>query len=69
MVEPGRQTCPKGFWEEWIAEGDAAGDALTNQEYEWHTGSRLISKIGEGDRFYVVGRDVRRSLSLNGNFP
>lgn len=47
-------TCPKDFWLEWIAEGDAAGEPESGQEYEWHTGSRLIAKINEGDRFYVV---------------
>ena len=28
-------TCPKGFWLEWIAEGDAAGDAPTGEEWGW----------------------------------
>lgn len=27
-------TCPKDFWEEWIAEGDAAGDPETGEEWE-----------------------------------
>lgn len=53
-------TCPKGFWEEWIAEGDAAGDSASGREYEWHTGSRLLSRISEGDRFYVVAHGKLR---------
>ncbi len=56
-------TCPKGFWEEWLAEGDAAGEPATGQEYEWHTGSRAISKINEGDRFYVVAHGKLRGWS------
>ena len=28
-------TCPKGFWADWIAEGDAAGDPATGEEYGW----------------------------------
>lgn len=53
-------TCPKGFWEEWLVEGDCAGEPATAQEYEWHTGSRLISKIGEDDRFYIVAHGKLR---------
>lgn len=47
-------TCPKDFWEEWIAEGDAAGDPYTGEEWGWFTRSGLAAKIKAGDRFYVV---------------
>jgi len=47
-------TCPKGFWHEWIAEGDAAGTPESGEEWGWYTGSPLISVIRPGDRFYVV---------------
>jgi hypothetical protein len=47
-------TCPKGFWEEWIAEGDAAGDPGTGEEWSWYTGHRLARNIQPGERFYVV---------------
>lgn len=47
-------TCPKGFWREWIAEGDAAGDPETGQEWSWYTQHSLIRQIRPGDRFYVV---------------
>src|SRR5208282_3823533 len=47
-------TCPKDFWLEWIAEGDAAGDPSTGQEWGWYTRSRTAKLIRPGDRFYVV---------------
>lgn len=47
-------TCPKDFWAEWIAEGDAAGDPETGEEWGWYTRDRLALKTGPGDRFYVV---------------
>jgi hypothetical protein len=53
-------TCPKDFWEEWIAEGDAAGDPESGAEYGWYTGSALAGSIGEGDRFYVVAHGKLR---------
>ena len=53
-------TCPKDFWEEWIAEGDAAGDPATGQEWEWHTAHSLAASARPGDRFYVVARGKLR---------
>ena len=47
-------TCPKDFWHEWIAEGDAAGDPETGEEWGWWTEHSFITKIQPGDRFYVV---------------
>jgi hypothetical protein len=47
-------TCPKDFWQEWIAEGDAAGDPESGQEYGWWTRHSMIRQIKPGDRFYVV---------------
>ena len=28
-------TCPKGFFLDWIAEGDAAGEPETGEEWGW----------------------------------
>jgi hypothetical protein len=53
-------TCPKDFFKEWIAEGDAAGDPDTGQEYNWGTGSLLARRIQPGDRFYIVARGKLR---------
>src|SRR5665213_849820 len=57
-------TCPKSFWEEWIAEGDAAGDPDTGEEWGWFTQSPLRRLIGIGDRFYVVAHGKLRGYSL-----
>jgi len=53
-------TCPRDFWEEWIAEGDAVGESETGQEWSWFTRHRLIRAIEVGDRFYVVARGKLR---------
>ena len=47
-------TCPKDFWQEWIEEGDAAGEPETGEEWGWYTRHSFIRFIKPGDRFYVV---------------
>lgn len=47
-------TCPKSFWEEWIAEGDPAGSLQSGEEWGWYTGHSHATLIRPGDRFYVV---------------
>lgn len=47
-------TCPQGFWSEWLAEGDAAGERPTGRAYAWNTRDPLAKRIKPGDRFYVV---------------
>lgn len=47
-------TCPKGFWREWIAEGDAAGEPYTGEEWGWYTRDPMAALIRPGDRFYVI---------------
>lgn len=56
-------TCPQHFWREWIAEGDAAGDPYTGEEWGWYTGSPRIRKIEVGDRFYVVAHGMLRGYA------
>lgn len=46
-------TCAKTFWKEWIAEGDAAGDPPTGEEWGWYMSGRR-PPIEVGDRLYVV---------------
>jgi hypothetical protein len=53
-------TCPKGFWVEWIAEGDAVGEPETGEEWGWYTKHSLIRVIKPGDRFYVVAHGKLR---------
>lgn len=47
-------TCPKDFWQEWIAEGDAAGEPETGETWGWYTRHSRAAMIRPGDRFYVV---------------
>jgi hypothetical protein len=46
-------TCPKEFFLDWIAEGDAAGDPYTGEEWGWYIGG-YPPPIAAGDRLYVV---------------
>lgn len=55
-------TCPKWFWKEWIAEGDAAGDPYTGEEWGWYTDGRQ-PPIGPGDRLYVVAWNRLRGFA------
>lgn len=57
-------TCPKDFWEEWIAEGDAAGEPESGQEWGWYSHHRLIYECKVGDRFYVVAHRRLRGYSI-----
>jgi len=57
-------TCPKDFWEEWVAEGDAASDPETGEEWSWYTGHRLAHQIRPGERFYVVAHGKLRGFAL-----
>lgn len=56
-------TCPKGFWREWIEEGDAAADPQTGAEYEWYTGHRLIRSIRPNERLYIVAHGRLRGYA------
>lgn len=59
-------TCPKGFWEEWIAEGDAASEngivfpSISGEDWHWYTSHCLARDINPGDRFYVVAHGKLR---------
>ena len=52
-----------GFWSEWIAEGDAAGEPETGAEWGWRTKHPLIGRIRLGDRFYVVSHGRLRGYA------
>lgn len=56
-------TCPKDFWEEWIAEGDAAGEPETGEEWGWFTRHSYRSLIKPGERFYVVAHGKLRGYA------
>ena len=57
-------TCPMWFWEEWLAEGDCAGESNTGREYEWQTKHSLINQIEPEDRFYVVAHGKLRGYAI-----
>ena len=56
-------TCPKHFWAEWIAEGDAAGQPETGEEYGWWTKHSLAPTIISGDRLYIVAHGKLRGYA------
>jgi hypothetical protein len=56
-------TCPKGFWLEWIAEGDPAGTEESGVQWAWNTGHRFIQEIKPGDRFYIVAHGRLRGYA------
>ena len=54
-------TCPKGFWAEWLAEGDAVGEPESGEEWGWYTAQySMARRIGTGDRFYIVAHGKLR---------
>jgi hypothetical protein len=53
-------TCPKGFWEEWIAEGDAVGEPETGEDWHWYTRDPTALSAKPGDRFYIVAHGKLR---------
>lgn len=56
-------TCPKGFWLEWLDEGDIAGSPYTGETWSWFTRDRKAELIKPGDRFYVVAWDKLRGYA------
>lgn len=56
-------TCPKDFFREWIAEGDAAGEPWSGEEWGWYLAGRASLPIGVGDRLYVVSHGRLRGFS------
>jgi hypothetical protein len=53
-------TCPRDFWNSWIAEGDPAGSPYSGEEWGWFTRSPLAASIHPGERFYVVAHGKLR---------
>ena len=54
-------TVPKWFWPEWIAEGDAAGDPASGQEWGYTVGTR--PPILPGERLYIVSHGLLRGYA------
>ncbi len=56
-------TVPKWFWPEWIAEGDAAGDPPTGQEWDFGFGTHARPPIQPGERLNVVAHERLRGYA------
>lgn len=54
-------TVPKPVWAEWLAEGDAAGDRATGQEYDFSVA--LKPEILPKERVYVVAHNRLRGYA------
>lgn len=55
-------TVPMGFWPDWIAEGDAAGEPDTGEEWGFYLGGAKPD-IAPGDRLYIVARGLVRGYA------
>ncbi len=55
-------TVPKGIWPDWIAEGDAAGETATGEEWGFYLGGAR-PPCGPGDRCYVVAHGRLRGYA------
>lgn len=55
-------TVPRGFWHEWIAEGDAVGEPASGEEWGFTVGYNRPS-IYPGDRLYIVAWDMLRGYA------
>lgn len=58
-------TVPKWFFEDWIDEGDAAGDPPTGETWGFSCGSARYAQppIQRGERLYVVAHDKLRGYA------
>lgn len=56
-------TCPKGFWWEWLAEGDPAGVPWSGEDWGWFFRSKSRPPIEVGDRLYVVAHGKLRGYA------
>jgi len=55
-------TVPKGFWLDWIYEGDAVGEPPSGQEWGFFMGGPA-PKIERGERVYVVAHGRLRGYA------
>jgi hypothetical protein len=56
-------TCPKNFWEQWLAEGGLPGEAGDTLRYHWLTNHPLAKAARRGDRFYIVAHGKLRGYA------
>lgn len=56
-------TVPKWFWRDWIAEGDAAGDPETGEEWAFGFSCLRRPNIEPGERLYIVAHGMLRGFA------
>ncbi len=66
-------TVPRGIWLDWIAEGDAAGEPASGEEWGYYFSTRPMKHLGveggmptisPGERVYVVAHGRLRGYAL-----
>lgn len=55
-------TVPKWFWPEWIAEGDAAGEPTSGEEWGFYLGGAQ-PPVEPGERLYIVAHGLLRGYA------
>ena len=56
-------TVPEQEWEDWLAEGDCAGDVPSGKEHGWKTDLRFLPDVEPGDRLYIVSHHRVRGFA------
>lgn len=56
-------TVPQECWSAWIAEGDAAGEPETGEEWAYFVGGLRRPPIEAGERLYIVAHDHLRGYA------
>jgi hypothetical protein len=56
-------TVPKGIWEDWIEEGDAAGEPPTGEEWGFYTYGTQPVELQPDSRFYIVAHGKLRGYA------
>lgn len=55
-------TVPKDRWEDWIAEGDAAGEPWSGEEWHFYLAGQK-PQIAKGERVYIVAHGKLRGYA------
>jgi hypothetical protein len=56
-------TVPRDRWQEWLREGDLAGQRWSGQRYEFRLRVNGVPKIVPGERVYIVARGRLRGYA------
>lgn len=56
-------TVPKDRWDEWLCEGDLAGEEVSGEEYCFYLGGEPPTDYIAGDRIYIVAHGKLRGYA------